>query len=221
MNNYLCVDTTADPKIIGPLYPQMECIEINLVDGLDKISENKGLKVGGVDRIHNLKVGKGGKLTDIMSCGLGAGGDFLISNKFLTILKNFQTDGLQFFEMEFQFNKKIISDYKWAHFVYAWAKHIDFANSEFDDYQIEDINNHKPQSYAEYVKMIKHGVGKYNRLRLKKTVLKNSFPLEQDFFVLCQANQKKYISTPLYSEIIKNSITGLESFPANDLIFKL
>lgn len=214
---YYSIDTTCEPKVIGSDYPQMEILHDDVIDGLDLLSRRKGKLVQRARRIFNLKMGRGAKLTDVISCSLGAGGDFIVSKRFYEILTALNCNSVQFFPMQFRFKSDIIRDYRWVHFTYAFESHIDFFKSEYDETIMKGMNKNKPASHKEYLKLIDTDSGKYNWLRLKKTHLKKTFPVKEDLFVLCQANQKKYVSPGLYNKIIGKKITGLDITELNDV----
>jgi hypothetical protein len=217
---YYFIDESIDTKIIGPHYPQIELIDVKIEDGLDEIAHSKGRRMKKVSKVFNIKLPARGKLTDAISCSLGAGFDLMVSNKLYKILKTFSCTSIQFFPVTFQHKNETISNYRWIHFTYELEHHIDFSASTYDPAILKKINSNKPATYKDYLSIIKTDAGKYNWLRLSKTVLKKTFPKEEDFFMLCAANQKRYISEGLYEELIKNKITGLDFHKGKDLQFQ-
>lgn len=215
---YYTITPSSEPKTIGPEYPQMECIDINIKDGLDTLSMNKGKRVTSVGRIYNLRLPVKGKITDVMSCSLGAGGDFIVSENFYNTLSEVNCSSVQFLPITFEHRKILCSNFYYAHFTYKLETFIDFERSVYNDYFIENINKNKPKNYTEFSRLV-NAHKKYNHFRLIKTIFQESFPLEEDLFVLSFANQKKYISARLYDIIKSKKITGLEIEQANDISF--
>lgn len=214
---FYTITTTTNSKIIGSDYPQMECIDVKQIDGLDKISEHKGEKIDSVNKIYNLRMPVRSKITDVISCSLGAGGDFVISEKLYLILKHCECSSLQFFPITFEYKNELYTNFYWVHFVYKLEKFIDFERSDYDNLFIKAINVNKPINYNEFSRLIENHK-KYNHFRLTKTVLKKDFPIHEDFFVLSFANQKKYISERLYRKILLEKITGLDIDVAHDIV---
>ncbi len=215
---YYTVTESSDSKIIGPDYPQLECIDTDVKDGLDILSLHKGRSIKKVDKIFNLRLPVKGKITDIMSCSWGAGGDFIVSERFYNILRELNCSSVQFFPITFEHKKTLHSNFYFVHFIYKLEKFIDYASSIYNEYFIEDLNKNKPKNYTEFKKLV-NTHKKYNYFRLVKTILQDSFPAEEDLFVLSYANQNKYISIRLYDIIKSNKITGLEMKRANDIGF--
>ena len=215
---YYTITESSDSKTIGPEYPQMECIDIDIKDGLDALSLHKGKYIKKVDKIYNLRLPVKGKITDVMSCSLGAGGDFIISERFFNILRHVNCSSVQFLPITFEHKKSLHNNFYYVHFTYKLEKFIDYEKSVYNEYFIEGLNKNKPKNYTEYSRLVnKHK--KYNHFRLVKTIFQETFPAEEDLFVLSFANQNKYISTRLFEIIKSKKITGVEIKRANDIGF--
>jgi len=215
---YYTITESSDSKTIGPEYPQMECIDIDIKDGLDTLSLHKGKYIKKVDKIYNLRLPVKGKITDVMSCSLGAGGDFIVSERFFNILRQVNCSSVQFLPITFEHKKSLHSNFYYVHFTYKLEKFIDFERSVYNEYFIEDLNKNKPNNYTEFSRLV-NTHKKYNHFQLVKTIFQESFPVEEDLFVLSYANQKKYISTRLCEIIKSKKITGLEIKRTNDIGF--
>ncbi len=213
--NFYTIKESSSPKIIGPDYPQMECIDISVSDGLDDISILKGKRAAGIGKMFNLKLLPKAKLTDVISCSLGAGGDFIVNQKVYNILSELHCSSVQFFPVEFMYKDVQYTSFYYVHFVYELERYIDFKKSTYNDFFIKGINKNKPQDYPEFSKLVDLHK-KYNHFSLKKTFLKQ-FPIDEDLFVLSFANQKKYISDRLCQIIKSENVTGIEVESASDI----
>jgi hypothetical protein len=220
MKKYFVLDLSADGKVIGAEYPQLEEAKADVRDGLWELAYAKGKRLKSVSPISNLKLGKRNKLTDVLSCSLGAGGDFVISSKVFEILKDFNTQSLQIIPTTILHKGANLGNFYWIHFTYAFEKFIDFANCTYDMKMLSDTGFTAPESYEEYNEAISSDLGKYNWLRMTRTVLGESFPANEDIFMLCRANQRVYVSVDLMSAFHQKKITGCDFKEASDLFFK-
>lgn len=213
---FYTIKESISSKVIRPEYPQMECIDISIKDGLDKICKLKGKRTSKVGKIFNLKLPPKSKLTDVISCSLGAGGDFIVSKRVHDIMKELNVSSVQFFPIQFEHKEELFTNFYYAHFVYELEKFIDFKKSSYDPFFVKGINSNKPKNYEDFSKLVELHK-KYNHFRLAKTFLQKQFPFDEDLFVLSFANQKRYIGERCYSIIKTENITGIDIDLATDL----
>lgn len=212
------IKPSSTQKIIGPTYPQTEYCDLQINDGLNILSLNKGIRLDNLPEIFNVKMSKKAKLIDVISCSLGSGGDFIVSEKFVHVVDKFKCSTIQFFSMKLLFEKEVLENYYWCHFVYEQEQGINFSNSSYDENQLPAINKNKPTDFSEYRKLVE-AHKKYNQFRLIKTILRKEFSFD-DFFVLGYPNQNKYVSESLMEAIIEAGITGLDIEKAINIKFK-
>jgi hypothetical protein len=214
MSLFILKEST-DAKIIGRSFPQTEIINIDASDGLDILSENKGLRIENLEPIDNVKFSNGAKLTDVVSCSLGAGGDIIVSKKFVSVLRQFGYSSVQLFPMKILYRTDTLEDYFWCHFVYEFEKGLDFQKSVYDNKRLPEINDQKPLNYPDYQGLVSRH-SKYNDFRLIKTVLNKTYPFD-DLFVLGYPNQNIYLSKRLQEALRDTKISGLDIVPAKNI----
>lgn len=210
------ISNSSDTEKIGNAYPQTEYLTDYDTDDLGFLALNKGKRINKKLTLNNIKLRTTAKLTDAISCSLGAGNDMLVSNKFYTLLKNFNCNHIQFFNVQFEYKKKVIDDYLWLHFIYDLEENINFKLTKYNNNIFSELKIKKFETYKQFKSFIEEN-DPYRQLRSVKTVLSKEFPENIDIFILSQIDQNIYISEKLYSEIDKNNISGLD-FTKSELI---
>lgn len=221
MDKFYVLDHSIDHKHIGSEYPQCT----GLVKGYNNEYENpfslyyfahqKGKKVDYQPDLSAIKIGLKTKLTDLVSCPVGPGNDWVVSSKFKSILKGFKTSPIQFFKCTLN-RKEEKFNYWWIHFLYSLEEQVDYAKSTFvHPYEElkEKLMNIK--SYEDYRSFYDND-DTYGFVKATITFI-DSAPL--DFFVVGHFNQKHYVSERLKDELQIKEISGVTFKEATDVFF--
>jgi hypothetical protein len=176
---------------------------------LEEFACYKGKMYNSIPDLRNYKLDKKAKLTDLISCGLCPGGDFLVSEKLKNIIELSKYSSSQFFPASIETKKKEIYNYYLIHFNYSLEELIDFKQTEYNYNIYPQLKNNKFNSFQEYQKFKKE-VDKHGYLQATKLVLNSNFNTNLDFFVLSWIDQNLCISKKLKDIIIKEKITGIK-----------
>ena len=205
----MIIKSSSDPKNVGNNFPQTVLLSKNETDDLEFLSTQKGKRIEKKISLNNILLSPGAILTDAISCSLGAGNDMIVSDKLYKLIKESNVDPVQFFDVSFKFNKEIITNYHWLHFVYELEPFINFKKTKYNVEQFPELKKNVITDYDTF-KKFSEGKDKYGFLRSKKTVLLESFNQKLDLFVLSPIDQNIYISKLLYEKMIEWKITGLD-----------
>lgn len=221
MNDYFVITEAVDSKVIGPDYPQCT----GLLKGYNNEYENplslyffahqKGLQINFVPDLSSIKIGSRTKLTDLISCSLGPGNDYIISSRFKELIGKYRISPIQFFDC-FLHRRNERFKYCWAHFIYALEKSVDYVESDFshaDEKLLDKISAIK--SYPDFLSFYDND-DTYGFIRSTRTVIRHE-PL--DFFVVGRYNQKHYVSKRFKEELLESELSGIEFSKASDIFF--
>lgn len=175
----------------------------------------KGLRINYIPDLSSIKIGSKTKLTDLISCSLGPGNDYIISPRFRELIKKYKTSDIQFFDC-FLHQKGGSFKYCWVHYIYTLEKVVDYCKSDFshtDEKLLDKIG--KIKNYQDFLNFYDND-DMYGFIKSKRIVLKHE-PL--DFFVIGRYNQKHYVSKRFKEELVRTGISGTTFEEADDIVF--
>lgn len=215
--NYYRVSKTSRASVIGSEYPQIIGLINNKdVRDLDNLSVLKGNLIDAIPHSSYLELDNKAKWTDVLSCSLGIGIDYIVSPIVLEILSKFSVSDHQ--KIKVTVNKQSESrDYWWIHFIFNLDKHINYNKSIFYHPSNEELN-----LKAKYINSYNDLQGFYKldwlkRLRFKKIFLRGK---KLDFFLLGYLCQDVIISETVKREFEKSKVTGIEYVKIDSVEFE-
>lgn len=162
------------------------------------------------------------KLSDLLSVAVVYGG-FLVSNKFKTILEQFNLPIHKFYPAKVKHKNQFYS-YYWLHIICNLTDQVDYPKSTFFVYHnfsknlgYVDIAS-KEDLIQKRIKIKSDNPGKTVTIWGEKIVLNASFNKTLDLFEIGTFDANSYITEPLQKAINKVNLTGCSITPASNLI---
>lgn len=221
---YYIIKPATDTTETGPVYPQVSKMApgynfkaTNSVHALSRETEKLPDYEPNLD--YFIVNGKA-KLSDLLSVSVIYGG-FLISEKFKTVLQQFNLPNHKFYPAKVQYKKQFY-DYYWLHIICDLTDNVDYQKSTFFVYHNFSKNigyidiASKDEIIQKRAKLKSDNPGKTVTIWAEKIFLNTPFK-KLDLFEIGMFDANCYISERLQQSIIKEKITGCTLTPANNL----
>ncbi len=172
-NSYYIISNSTDSKENGNDFPQIQ----NVTKGYDpngpnsvyKLYEHRNLNPPFAPELDSFVVRKRTKLTDLMSNAFIGGRGLFLSEKFKSLLSDFNLPKHKFFK------STVIKDddthtYYWFHLIESdYRQKVVFEKTKFSNWK--DLNLARYQDYMDF----SENEDKYGQLRANKVTLDNTF----------------------------------------------
>ena len=167
--------------------------------------------------IGTLVLQNGSTLTDFISSAVISTG-FVCSEKVKEIIEKHNFKNLRFYELTLKHKGVYYNNFYLMHNVNSYTDKIDFPNSKFTKYKIEnnkwigekvqiaDFSNYKELNE----RLIMNRYGDWQKIETEEIKFINDFKITQDIFNLFGINSRTYISENIKTEFDKNKISGIE-----------
>ncbi|MBB3187867.1 imm11 family protein [Microbacter margulisiae] len=222
--HYILKDST-DPKIIGNGFPQVfkftKEYDPNGEKAIFELYKYRFEFPNFVPNLSGLKLAGYAKLTDFISNSFNT---IIVSLKTKLLLEDFNLCPHRFYPCSLHGKKGREYDYYWLHIISDYSDYVDYKKSTFVEY---DLFNKKGSVLVESKEDL---LKKREELKIKDTenfwtiwgdkiVMQSNFEKRLDLFIVSLIDGNIYVSSRLYSEIIKNNLTGCNLIPANNIEF--
>jgi hypothetical protein len=167
--------------------------------------------------IGTLVLQNGSTLTDFISSATISMG-FICNEKVKKIIEKHNFDKLRFYELIIKHKGIYHNNFYLMHNVNSYTNNIDFPNSKFNIYKIENnkwlAEKIKIVDFSQYKelseKMRRNKYGDWQKIEAEEIKFVNDFKIMHDIFNLFGVNSKTYISDNIKTEFEKNKITGIQ-----------
>lgn len=167
--------------------------------------------------IGTLVLRNGATLTDFISSAVISIG-FVCSQKVKEIIEKQNFKSLRFYELTIKHKGVYFNNFYLMHNVNSYTDKIDFPNSKFNKYKIENNKwiGEKVQitDFAHYrelnEKLRINRYGDWQKIETEEIKFLNHFEISEDIFSLYGINSRTYISENIKTEFEKNKISGIQ-----------
>ena len=167
--------------------------------------------------IGTLVLQNGSTLTDFISSAVISTG-FVCSQKAKDIIKKHDFKNLRFYELTIKHKGVYYNNFYLMHNVNSYTNKIDFPNSKFNKYKIENnkwigekIQIADFSEYGELTEKLRiNKYGDWQKIETEEINFLNDFEITEDIFNLYGINLRTYISDNIKTEFEKKRISGIQ-----------
>ncbi|MCR6639841.1 MAG: hypothetical protein NVV82_12900 [Sporocytophaga sp.] len=207
-NTYYIISNSTDSMETGNDFPQIQNVtkeyDPNGPNSVYKLYEHRNLNPPFVPELDSFVVRKRTKITDLQSNAFIGGRGLFLSEKFKSLLSDFNLPKHKFFK------STVIKDddthtYYWFHLIESdYRGKVVFEKTKFSNWKDLKLDNY--QDYLDF----SENEDKYGQLKANKVTLGNTFDKSLDLFMISAFDQNLYISQKLKDKIIEEKLTGIE-----------
>ena len=167
--------------------------------------------------IGTLVLQNGSTVTDFISSAVISTG-FVCGKKVKEIIEKQNFKNLRFYELTIKHKGVYYNNFYLMHNVNCYTDHIDFPNSKFNKYKIENNKwiGEKVQiaDFSHYrdlnERLRTNRSGDWQKIETEEIKFLNDFEITEDIFNLYGINSRTYISDNIKTKFEKNKISGIQ-----------